>query len=45
MRLWLADIDDVLELADFLIHRDRPIFTGDVCIRFGFEGPNQARAH
>ena len=45
LRVWLADLEALLALADSLIQRDPPIFTGDERIRFGFEGPNRAKAH
>jgi hypothetical protein len=35
--LWLADIETLLELADSLIQRDPPIFSGAERAQFGLE--------
>jgi hypothetical protein len=43
VRLWIANVEDLLELADSLIQRDPPLFTPDELERFGFEG--RGRAH
>jgi tetratricopeptide (TPR) repeat protein len=41
VRLWEANIEDLLKLADALIQRDPPVFDGTERIRFGFAGPSR----
>jgi len=38
VRLWIANIKDLLELAHNLIQRAPPLFTSAELRRFGFEG-------